>query len=527
LLNFFTIPIASITEVFNMMIEMNLSDLERYAIEFEALHISEASKSEIEASFNFLKEFSQNKVIYGINTGFGPMAQYKVKDDRLNQLQYNLIRSHSSGTGDVLEEEYVRAVLIARINAFLQAKSGISFGVVEKLTQFLNNRISPEIFVHGGVGASGDLVQLAHLALNLIGEGYVYKNNTRMEAARVLEEAGIEPLKLKLRDGLGLMNGTSCMTGIGAINLIYAKRLVNWSIVSSSIINELVEAFDDSFSMGLNQVKRHPGQQQVAKKMRHFLSDSKLIRQREELFEDHDEQSRSEFSKKIQEYYSIRCVPQIVGPILETLEVAQKVIENELNSTNDNPIVSKDEENVFHGGNFHGDYVSLEMDKLKIVITRLTMLAERQLNFLLNPNLNGKFPAFLNMKELGFNFGIQGMQFTATSTTAENQSLSFPNYVHSIPNNNDNQDIVSMGTNSAIITKKVISNGFQVMAIHMMSVCQGIDLLSPEEKGKLGSRTREIYELIRSEVPAATEDLPQFENIKRITELLQKNTISL
>ena len=504
---------------------INLSDLKRYAFDFENFEISEVDKIKINDSFHFLEEFSKDKIIYGINTGFGPMAQYKIDDDKLNELQYNLIRSHSSGTGNPLEEEYVRAVLITRINNFLQAKSGISYGVVEKIAQFLNHRISPEIFEHGGVGASGDLVQLAHLALSLIGEGYVYKNGERKPAKEVLAAEGVTPLDVKLRDGLGLMNGTSCMTGIGAINLIYAKRLVNWSVISSSIINEVVEAFDDSFSVGLNKVKRHPGQQEIASKMRSFLSDSKLIRQREELF--NDKIKRREFKKKIQEYYSIRCVPQILGPITETLQYAESVIENELNSTNDNPIVSVEDENVFHGGNFHGDYVSLEMDKIKIVITRLTMLAERQLNFLLNANLNNKFPLFLNMQQLGIHFGLQGIQFTATSTTAENQSLSFPNYVHSIPSNNDNQDIVSMGTNSAVITKNVITNSFQVMAIHMMAVCQTIDLLSKDERSKLGTKTMKVYNLIRSEVAAVTKDTPQFENISKATSLLRNNDIEL
>ncbi len=509
------------------MNQINLTDLENYALEFKQFSLNESLVSQINESFDFLKEFSSDKIIYGINTGFGPMAQFKIDEDKLNQLQYNLIRSHSTGTGNILDEEYVRAVLIARINNFLQANSGISLGVIEKLVEFLNERISPEIYEHGGVGASGDLVQLAHLALNLIGEGYVTVDGKRQLTKDVLQSKGIKPLDVKLRDGLGLMNGTSCMTGIGAVNLIYAYRLLNWSIASSSIINEVVEAFDDSFSNGLNSVKRHPGQQKVAADMRSFLSDSELIRKREELFKDNEEMGRSEFKKKIQEYYSIRCVPQILGPVSETLDYAKSVIENELNSTNDNPVVSVEEQNVFHGGNFHGDYISLEMDKVKIVITRLTMLAERQLNFLLNAKLNGKFPAFLNLKQLGFNFGIQGLQFTATSTTAENQTLSNPMYVHSIPNNNDNQDIVSMGTNSAVMTKKVIENGFQVMAIHMIAVCQAIDLLDDAQKAQISSKTKKIYDLIRAVMPAVTDDVPQSENIKKVIEVLRSNNIEL
>jgi histidine ammonia-lyase len=265
----------------------------------------------------------------------------------------------------------------------------------------------------------------------------------------------------------------------------------------------------------------------IAEEMRTFLSDSELIKKREELYNNSEVLDKKKFEKKIQEYYSIRCVPQILGPIADTISYAKEVVENELNSTNDNPIVSVETQNVFHGGNFHGDYISLEMDKLKIVITKLTMLAERQLNFLLNSKLNEQFPSFLNAKTLGFNFGIQGMQFTATSTTAESQTLSNPMYVHSIPNNNDNQDIVSMGTNSALITKKVIENGYQVMAIHMIAVCQAIDLLEASQKDKLSSKTIEAYKLIRSQFNFIQEDLPQFENIKKVIGLLKNNSIEL
>lgn len=509
------------------MDKMDLSDIEKYVISRDKFEISTELRERIHDSFRFLENFSSDKIIYGINTGFGPMAQFKIDEHRLNELQYNLIRSHSSGTGQVLDDEAVRAVLFARIVNFLQGNSGVSYDVIDALVTFLNKDICPEIYEHGGVGASGDLVQLAHLALNLIGEGYVRQNGERKPTSDVFSSNGMTPLKLHLRDGLGLMNGTSCMTGLGAINLVYGYRLLNWSIVASSIINEVVEAYDDSFSVGLNRVKLHPGQAYVAAEMRTFLKDSALIRQREELFNDDEILNHTEFKKKIQEYYSIRCVPQILGPVKETLDHARQVIENELNSTNDNPVVSLEDQNVYHGGNFHGDYVSLEMDKLKIVITKATMLAERQLNFLLNNKLNDQFPAFLNRETLGFNFGMQGMQFTATSTTAESQMLSNPMYVHSIPNNNDNQDIVSMGTNSALIARRVIDNGFQVMAIHMMAVCQSIDLLSDEKRNRLSPKTKEIYAYLRAVAPEINEDRPQFENIRNINDLLRNTKVEL
>lgn len=509
------------------MYKMDLSDIEQYAMYCKSVVLNKDVKDQLNESFSFLKDFSRDKIIYGINTGFGPMAQFKIDEDKLNSLQYNLIRSHSSGTGNVLDDECVRAVVVARLNNFLQGNSGISFGVVEQLQAFLEFEIYPEIYEHGGVGASGDLVQLAHLALNLIGEGYVRFKGIRRPTKDVFEEVGLKPLKIELRDGLGLMNGTSCMTGIGAVNLVYAYRLLNWGIISSAILNEVMESYDDSFSEGLNKVKMHPGQLYVAQEMRNFLSKSELIKKREDLFSDNEVMQSVEFKKKIQEYYSIRCVPQILGPVKETLDYAKSVVENEMNSTNDNPIISVEDQNVYHGGNFHGDYVSLEMDKVKLVVTKMTMLAERQLNYLLNSKLNEKFPAFLNNGILGFNFGLQGMQFTATSTTAESQMLSNSMYVHSISNNNDNQDIVSMGTNSAVMAKKVIENGFQVMAIHMMAVCQAIDLLDENQQKKLSPKTREIHQSIRKMAPIVTEDVAQFENIRTIIETLRQKSVEL
>jgi histidine ammonia-lyase len=501
---------------------LSLEELEAISIGKKEVRVNPLVLDNIHASFNFLVDFSKDKIIYGINTGFGPMVQYKIESHELHQLQYNLIRSHCSGTGNVLNEVYARSVVMARLNNFLQGYSGISPEVITLLIAFLNHNIIPELFEHGGVGASGDLVQLAHLGLNLIGEGYVYTNGKREKAIDVLKRYRLHPLSLKLRDGLGIINGTSCMTGIAAINLIYAHRLLKWAIAASCIINEVVESFDDSFSEQLNNVKLHAGQRDVAAQMRTFLAGSKMVRSRKELFTDAHELNRSEFKNKIQEYYSIRCVPQILGPVLDTLQVALATTMNELNSTNDNPVVIPEADNVFHGGNFHGDYISFEMDKVKLAITKLSMLAERQLNFLLNDKLNRKFPPFLNAKKLGFNFGMQGMQFTATSTTAENQALSSSVYIHSIPNNNDNQDLVSMGTNSAILAKKVIENGFEVMSILMMALCQSIDLLPAIEKHKLSPQTHQVYDLIRSKAAFIEEDVPQFEAIHALTNLLKE-----
>ena len=311
------------------------------------------------------------------------------------------------------------------------------------------------------------------------------------------------------------------MTGIGMLNIIQAQKLLEWSVMLSAMINEIVEAFDDHYSYELNVVKQHKGQNKVAAQLRDILKDSKMIRNRSEHLYNPEKLDREVFQDKVQEYYSLRCVTQVLGPIYDTICQAEKVVVDELNSVNDNPVIDHENQNIFHGGNFHGDYVSLEMDKLKIAVTKLSMLSERQLNYLLNEKLNQKFPPFVNLGVLGFNFGMQGMQFTATSTVAENQTMSFPMYVHSIPNNNDNQDIVSMGCNAALMTKRVIDNSFEVLAIQMMTVLQAIDYLKCTDR--LSSETHHIYTEIRKIFPKFIEDKPKYKDLERIRKYFEKS----
>lgn len=495
---------------------LELKDFQKIIVENEKIELDDALLARIEASFQFLKEFSKNKVIYGVNTGFGPMAQFKINDEDKHQLQYNLIRSHSSGIGNPLPVEEVKACMLARLNTLSLGNSGVHQSVVNLLKELINRDVTPLIFEHGGVGASGDLVQLAHLALVLIGEGEVFYKGERKSTKEVFAIEGLEPIQVEIREGLALMNGTSVMSGIGIVNAYKANQLTDISIQLSCAINEIVQAYDDHLSEALNGTKRHYGQQKVAGKMRAHLADSKLIRKREDHLYTHFEEQEKVFKDKVQEYYSLRCVPQILGPVLDTLEYTEKVLENEINSANDNPIINVEDQHVYHGGNFHGDYISLEMDKLKLVVTKLTMLAERQLNYLLNSKINEILPPFVNLGKLGFNFGMQGVQFTATSTTAESQMLSNSMYVHSIPNNNDNQDIVSMGTNAAVICRKVIENAFEVLTIEAITIVQAIEYLGYQDK--VSSSTKKLYDEIRKIIPAFSDDMvmyPYLEEVKK------------
>ena len=498
---------------------LSLEEFSDILSKHKAVVLEDSALERIALNFRFLQEFSSDKLIYGINTGFGPMAQYRVEEENLLQLQYNLIRSHSSGSGKLLPAHLSKALMIARLNSLMQGYSGVHTDVVELLGKLINHNINPCIYEHGGVGASGDLVQLAHLALVLIGEGEVIVEGKEYPTRDIFKRFNIQPLSIHVREGLAILNGTSAMTGIGMVNIIQAQKLLGWSLILSAMTNEVVEAYDDHYSYELNIVKHHKGQNKVAAILREILGDSKMIRIRSEHLYHPGPLEQEVFEDKVQEYYSLRCITQVLGPIYDTICQAEKVVVDELNSVNDNPVIDHINQNVYHGGNFHGDYVSLEMDKLKIAITKLSMLSERQLNFLLNDKLNQKLPPFVNLGVLGLNFGMQGMQFTATSTVAENQTLSFPMYVHSIPNNNDNQDIVSMGCNAALMTKRVIDNSFEVLSIQLMTLLQAIDYL--DCSSRLATHTQSLYREARAIFPRFVEDAPKYKDLEKIKQYLE------
>jgi len=291
------------------------------------------------------------------------------------------------------------------------------------------------------------------------------------------------------------------------------------------MMNEIASSFDDMMADELNSVRRHQGQQVIAGRMRELSRGSGCLRRREHDLYDGSHDKEKVFDHKVQAYYSLRCTPQILGPVQETLAAARRILEEEVNSACDNPIVDPVAGNVFHGGNFHGDYISLEEDKVKIAVVRMVMTAERQLNYLFHDRINGILPPFLNMGTLGLNYGMQACQFTATSTTAECQTLAMPNYVHSIPNNNDNQDIVSMGTNTALITKRVIDNAFQVFAIQYIALAQAVDCLGIA--GSLAPVSARIYSDIRGLVPCFIEDEPFYERIAAVEKYLRDNPLNL
>ena len=479
----------------------------------------------VERCYRFLETYAGEKVIYGINTGFGPMAQWRVEERFLKDLQYNIIRSHATGAGEPLPDCCVKAAMIARLGTFLQARSGVHPELVQLLVEFINRDICPFIPEHGSVGASGDLVQLAHLALTLIGEGKVHYRGAWRATREVLDEVGLKPFAIHIREGLSVTNGTSVMTGIALVNQYAAEALLDWATLASVWMNEIAASFDDLMAEPLNACRRHAGQQVIAARMRRLAAGTQRLQKREHELYDPARNGDKVFAHKVQAYYSLRCTPQILGPVWETLQQARRVLEEEVNAACDNPIVDPETQNVYHGGNFHGDYVSLEEDKVKIAAVRLAMTAERQLNYLFHDRINGILPPFLNRGTLGLNYGMQACQFTATSTTAECQTLAMPNYVHSIPNNNDNQDIVSMGTNTALLCRKVLENCFQVTAILYLALAQATDCLQIADR--LAPATRRVYDRLRELVPCRVEDAPFYREIAAVEQWLKEHPLDL
>lgn len=467
-----------------------------------------------------LREHADKETIYGVNTGFGPMARVYIGKKKQQELQYNLIRSHAAGQGKPIDVGYVRAMMLVRLHTLSLGYSGVSMNVISTLKRCIEKDIVPIVPEHGSVGASGDLVQLAHIALGLIGEGEMIAKGKRMSAQSALKKYKIRPATLTGRDGLALINGTTAMSAIAAVNIHKSERLLSLAISASALLLEIVEADLESVHSIVGSVRPHEGQIEVAARIRRLLRGSRLAgsHKNRKALRTHTGDT-FETSEMVQEIYSIRCVPQVIGPILDTLSEARKVVEVELSAVTDNPIISK-EYGVTHAGNFHGDYVALEMDKLRIAITKLSLLLERQINFLCNDRVNQKLPPFVNLGTVGLNLGLQGLQFVATSTAAENQTLAHPMSTHTITTNNDNQDIVSMGTNASLLTERVVENTYQITSILFAALLQAVDHIGKEEK--MSKKTRDIYTTLRHTFPRFTKDGDIARRVERLRHTLEK-----
>ncbi|MCM0604536.1 MAG: histidine ammonia-lyase [Xanthomonadaceae bacterium] len=465
--------------------------------------LSSAARKKILRSRKFLeKELKSHDTIYGVNTGFGPLSQVRIKDDDLKELQVNLLRSHATGVGDDLPIEQARAMLFLRAVNLVQGFSGVRIELVEQIIKFLNLDIIPVIPAQGSVGASGDLAPLAHLGLPLMGEGEVIHKGVKYEAGDLLKKLKIAPLELQSKEGLALINGTQFMTAIGSLALIQAERLARYADQAGALSLEAIRGTVSAFEPEIQAVRPHPGQILVAKHMRELLTPggrgSKISRSHENC-------------GKVQDPYSFRCIPQVHGVVRDSLKWVRRIIETEIGAVTDNPLIFPAAGKILSGGNFHGQYVSTAMDVLSIAVCELGSMAEQRIEKLVNPTFSG-LPAFLTKKG-GLNSGMMIVQYAAASIVSENKTLAHPASVDSIPTSADKEDHVSMGAWSARKAMMIVSNVRRVIAMELLCACQGLDLIRPL---KSSQPIEKIRKEIRKLVPFYAKDRSPSGDLKKL-----------
>ena len=469
--------------------------IKKIELDPQALEVCRASRDFLSA------QVQEKKVIYGVNTSFGPMCNKIINDREIEALQTNLITSHAAGLGDPIPSHIALGIMAVRLNTLVKGHSGVRIRLLTLMRDMINASIAPYIPECGSVGASGDLIHLAHMSLAIIGKGKVYYKDELMAADTAFEKAGLAPLTLSFKEGLALMNGTAAMTGIAAFALLGAMRLFNIACVNAAFAVEIFGGIDDAFDPDLHRIKPHPGQVETADLIRRLYFGSGNIAKREELHkkirnQEDKEAVVFETSINVQDVYSLRCTPQVLAPVKEAVDYAVSVVEIEANSTNDNPIVIAEAQKILHGGNFHGQSISFAMDSLCIALSTLCNLSERRTNKLLDKHLNEGLPEHLIPGEPGLTMGFMGAQYLATSTTAENRNLAAPMSVNSISCNASNQDIVSMGTVAARKALRLVGHAKHVVTLEMLADLQA---LSFRNSHRLGKGTGKIYDILSRE----------------------------
>ena len=479
--------------------DLTVEDIVAIGIGDKGVAIDQKAIERCNASRKFLEnEVAAKRIIYGVNTSFGPMCNKIINDDEIEALQINLIRSHAAGLGDPLKPYIALAVMAVRLNTLAKGYSGVRVELLEHINNLITNGVAPYIPECGSVGASGDLIHLAHMALAIIGEGKVFYKSELREAKDVYTEIGIKPFRLSFKEGIALINGTAAMTAIAAFALFGAKKLLRIACVNAAFAVEIFGGIDDAFDEDLHSVKPHPGQISIAEIIRKLYKGSRNITLRSEMHELIRQQQTAglvfETDINVQDVYSIRCTPQILAPVKEAIEAIAKTVEIEANSTNDNPIIIPDKKKIIHGGNFHGQSIGYAMDMLAMAVSELCTLSERRLNKLLDGKLNEGLPEHLIPGVPGLTMGFMGAQYLATSTTAENRQLANPVSTLSISCNASNQDVVSMGTVAARKAFKSVSNAKHVITLEVLGQLQALSFRNTE---KMGKGTTAVYSLLK------------------------------
>ena len=492
---------------------LTTDDLFRAATLPSKISLAESSKKSMQRSRSLVEEWlSKKESIYGVTTGFGEFSNVQIPLEKIEQLQHNLIVSHAAGTGEPLPPEVVRAMMILRVNALAKGFSGIRISTAEHITKFFNAGLVPVIPSQGSVGSSGDLVQLAHLVLALMGKGKVYSdwlsaignrqseigNSKAVASGKALKDHGLSPLTLTAKEGLALINGTQMMTAFAALISHQAQELCTLADVAAALSVEALKGSDTPFDERIHRLRPFKGQLASARNLRALLHGSEI------------RESHRHSDHRVQDAYSLRCAPQVHGASRDALEYVANAVSIEINSANDNPLIFPNDREHLEGGNFHGQPIALAMDFAAIALSELANISERRIERMVNGSLSG-LPRFLT-KDGGVNSGLMIAQYTAASLVSENKVLAHPASVDSIPTSANQEDHNSMGSISAQKCWRILRNAQTVIAIELMTAAQGIDFHAPL---KCAKGTGAAYKAIRSLIRHLDQDRVLYDDIQK------------
>jgi histidine ammonia-lyase len=487
---------------------LTLEDVEQVARHGKAVVLDPAARPKVEAARRVIEgALAAERPVYGVSTGFGPLSDVFVGAADREALQRNLLRSHAIGIGDPIGEVETRATILLRANVLAKGYSGVQPEIIDLLCALLNRGVHPIIPERGSVGASGDLAPLAHLALVLIGEGEARYGGERLPGAEALRRTGLAPAVLKAKEGLALINGTCGMTGIGALALNRAERLARLADVAAAMTLEALRGSQVPFDERLQAVRPHPGQRACAGNLRHLLQQSEVMASHKDC-------------GKIQDSYTLRCIPQVHGAAREALAFAREAVIRELNAATDNPLVFSESGDILSGGNFHGHPVGLALDVLAVAMAGLCGFCERRLERLVNPQLS-ELPPFL-VKASGLHSGFMAAQIAAAALVSEAKLLASPATVDSIPTSGGKEDFVSMGWLAATKASQVVDRFASILALEFLGAAQGLDFLAPLRPGR---GVQAAYEVLRRHVAHLEEDRILRRDLDKVLPLLEDGSL--
>jgi len=486
---------------------LTLAEIATVAFGEAPVKVSSSARTRVSASRRVVEGIvARDDIVYGVSTGFGKLSDVRIPHDALAELQLNLVRSHACGIGNPLSEPEVRAMMLLRANVLALGFSGIRLEIIDTLCELLNRRVSPVIPEKGSVGASGDLAPLAHLALSLIGEGEAFFKSERMESREALRRAGLKPVELQAKEGLALLNGTQAMHAVGGLALLRAKRLIRVVDVAGATSLEALKGTPAAFDPRLQDARPHPGQREVAKHLMSILEGSDIRR------------SHLKDDPRIQDAYSLRCMPQVHGAIRDALSHCENVLLIESGSATDNPLVFSESGDVISGGNFHGAPLALTFDYAAIALTDLMSISERRIERLINPDMNEGLPAFLARRP-GMESGFMIAHVAAAALLNEAKVLAHPSSVDSVPTSGGKEDHVAMGMTGALKLRTIVDLAENLTAIELLA---GAEALEHRRPLKAGVGVERAFTTLRKTSPPLTQDRSLSGDIARVAEAIRR-----